>query len=96
MGKLRFTGWLYNMTLDEAVHFFSRIVGNLLNIGVAPLALNFGMHTLVKNVLVHIKQTKVTVLVNSAEAGIFVTQKTIADISGIRIQRCEKQEQHQT
>ena len=73
MGKFCFSGWLYNMTLDEAVHFFSGIMGNLLNVGVASLALNFGMHTLVKNVLVHIKQPKVTLLVYSTKAGIFVT-----------------------
>jgi len=89
MGKIRFTGRLHNMALNEAVHFFSGIVGNLFNVGVAALALNLGVHTLVKNVLVHIKQPKVTLLVDSAETGIFVTQKTIPDISGIRIQRCE-------
>ena len=73
MGKFRFTGWLHDMALDEAVHFFSGIVGNLLNIRVTPFALNFGMHTLVKDVLVHIKQPKATLLVDPAEAGILVT-----------------------
>jgi len=73
MGKFRFTGGLDNMALDEAVHFFNRIVGNLFNVGVTPLAFNFGMHTLVKDVLVHIQQPKVAFFIHSAEAGIFVT-----------------------
>ncbi len=61
------------MALDEAVHFFRGIVGNLLDVGVAPLAFNFGMHALVKDVLVYIKQPKVTLLIDPAEAGILVT-----------------------
>lgn len=73
MGKFCFTGWLYNVTLNEAVHFFSGIMGNLLNVGVASLALNFGMHTLVKNVLVHVKQSKFAIFIDPAETGILVT-----------------------
>ena len=72
MGKFCFAGWLHNMALDEAVHFFSRIVGNLLNVSVASLALNFFMHTLMKDILVHVKQSKVTLFVDPAEAGILV------------------------
>ena len=44
MRKLLFTGGLNDMALDETVHFFYRIVGNLGNIGVAPLTFDFGMH----------------------------------------------------
>jgi hypothetical protein len=62
------------MALDEAVHFFGRIVGDFLNIRVATLAFNFDVHALVKDVLVHVKQSKVAIFVDPAEAGILVTQ----------------------
>lgn len=61
------------MALDEAVHFFGRIVGDFLNVSVASLALNFFMHTLVKDVLVDVKQSKVAIFIDPAEAGVLVT-----------------------
>ena len=73
MGKLFFTGGLNNMALDEAVHFFNRIVGDLFNVGVTSLAFNFGMHTLVKDVLVHVQQPEVAFFIHPAETRILVT-----------------------
>ena len=73
MGKLLFSGGLNNMALDKAVHFFNRIVGNLFNVLVTPLAFNFGMHALAKDVLVHIQQPEVAFFIHPAETGILVT-----------------------
>jgi len=73
MRKFCFAGWLHNMALDEAVHFFGRIVGNFLNIRVTALTFNFVVHTLVKDVFVHVKQSKFAIFIDPAETGILVT-----------------------
>jgi hypothetical protein len=83
------------MTLDEAVHFFNGVVGNLLDVGMAALAFHLKVNALVKDILVDIKQAKVAIFIDPAEARVLVTQQTVSDIGGTQIQRQQKRQQQQ-
>ncbi len=78
------------MALGQAVDFFGRVMGNLLDVRVAALTFYLGMHTIIKNRFIDKKEPELTIFINPAEAGILVAQKTIADISSIKIKRHDK------
>lgn len=92
MRKLLFTGWLYDMALDQAINFFSRIMGDFLNVRVATFAFYFGMHARIEYCFVDIQQSQFPVFIDPTQPRIFVTQEAIADIRAKGNRWCKQQE----
>ena len=80
------------MALGQAVDFFSRLMGYLFDVRVAPFAFYFGMHTIVKYGFVYKQEPEFTFFIHPAETGVFVAHKAVADIGGERTARHEKNE----
>ena len=95
MGKLFFTGGFDDVALGQTVYFLGRIVGYLLDVRMATFAFDFGMHALVKYVLVYEQEPKFSFFVHPAEAGVFVAQETVADIGSVSAARHAEDEQQQ-
>jgi hypothetical protein len=58
---------------------------NLLDIGMASFTFYLGVNTGHEDIFVNVKEPELAVLTDSAEAGVLVAQKAIADISSKRI-----------
>ena len=72
VGKFFFAGWLDNVALGQAVDFFGRLVGNLLDVRVAAFAFNFGMHAFIENVFIDVHEPEFAVFIYPAETGVLV------------------------
>lgn len=94
VGEFFFTGRLKDMALGQAINFFSRLMGYLFNVRVAPFAFYFGMHAVVKYGLVYKQEPEFPFFIHPAEAGVFVAHKAVADIGGVGTARHEKSERH--
>jgi len=74
--------------------FFSRLMGYLFNVRVAPFAFYFGMHNIVKYGFVYKQEPEFTFFIQPAETGVFVAHQAVADISGVRTARQKEKKQH--
>ena len=94
VGEFFFTGRLNNMALGQTVDFFSRLMGYLFDVRVAPFAFYFGMHAVVKYGFVYKQEPEFTFFIHPAETGVFVAHQAVADIGGVRTAR-QKEKEHQ-
>jgi hypothetical protein len=62
-------------------------MGNFFDVRVATLAFYLGMHTFIEYIFIYIQQPELAFFVNPTESGILVTQETVADIGGGRVNR---------
>ena len=83
VGKFFFTGRFDDVALGQAVDFFGRLVGNLLDVRVASFAFDFGMHTVIEYIFIDIHEPEFAVFIYPAETGILVTHQAVTDISGV-------------
>ena len=72
VGEFFFAGWLDNVALGQAVDFFSRLVGNLLDVRVASFAFYFGMHAFIEYIFIDVHEPEFAVFVYPAETGVLM------------------------
>jgi hypothetical protein len=93
VGKLFFTGGLYDMALQQAIDFLGGLMRNFLNIRMTPFALDFGVDAFIENIFIDVQESEFAIIVDPAETGIFMAQKAIADIGAKHVWRCNKVQQ---
>jgi hypothetical protein len=69
--------WFFYMATTQAIHWFSIVVRNLLDIGVTTFAANARVGALAEELFVHIEETIVSIFVHAGKTSEAVAHETV-------------------